>query len=228
MLIGKAPGDFALAPAPWTRVVPAVPLGVPSALLQRRPDIASAERQVAAANAQIGIAALGLLPEPDAERIARHRAEPRFADLFSASSALWSLGVSVAQTVFDAGATARARRRRRGRPRRGGRALSADRADRVPGRRGPARERARAGRAGRAASRRRRTPPTRPSSRSSTATAPASSSYTEVVTAQASALSARRALVQLAVNRQVSAITLIQALGGGWRTVEAAYRNTLA
>jgi NodT family efflux transporter outer membrane factor (OMF) lipoprotein len=55
VLAGKAPGAVTIAPAPWNAVVPGVPLGVPSDLLQRRPDIASAERQVAAANAQIGV-----------------------------------------------------------------------------------------------------------------------------------------------------------------------------
>jgi NodT family efflux transporter outer membrane factor (OMF) lipoprotein len=62
LLLGKAPADFALSEAPWTVVVPAIPLGLPSTLLQRRPDIAAAERRVAVANEQIGIARSAYYP----------------------------------------------------------------------------------------------------------------------------------------------------------------------
>ena len=62
VLTGRAPADFALPRAPWVAEVPEVPSGVPSTLLQRRPDIASAERAVAAANAQIGIQRAAYFP----------------------------------------------------------------------------------------------------------------------------------------------------------------------
>ena len=84
--------------------VPAVPLGVPSALLQRRPDIAAAERAVAAANAQIGIQRAAYFPSLSLSGSIGSAAS-RVGDLFSASTSLWSLGLSVAQTLFDAGAT---------------------------------------------------------------------------------------------------------------------------
>ena len=83
--------------------MPAVPLGVPSELLQRRPDIASAERQVVAANAQIGIERSAFFPSLSLGGTLGS-SQSRLGDLLSASGALWSLGVSVAQTVFDAGA----------------------------------------------------------------------------------------------------------------------------
>ena len=91
----------------WTRRVPDVPVGVPSTLLQRRPDIAAAERRVAAANAQIGIAEAAYFPSFPLSGSVRSRA-PRASATCSVASLVWSLGASLAQTVFDAGA-ARAR-----------------------------------------------------------------------------------------------------------------------
>ena len=56
MLIGKAPADFSIPAAPIVSTQPQIPTGIPSAILERRPDVASAERKMAAANAQIGVA----------------------------------------------------------------------------------------------------------------------------------------------------------------------------
>jgi outer membrane protein TolC len=84
--------------------VPDVPVGVPATLLQRRPDIAGAERRVAAANEQIGIARSAYFP--DIGLTATYgTAASRVGDLFNASNAAWSFGLSAAQTLFDAGAT---------------------------------------------------------------------------------------------------------------------------
>ena len=105
VLVGQAPGDFTLAPAPWKRAVPAVPLGVPSTLLQRRPDIAAAERRVPPPMRRSASRASAYFPSLDAERVDTAAARAALADLFSASSTLWSFGLSVAQTMFDAGAT---------------------------------------------------------------------------------------------------------------------------
>ena len=101
-LIGVPATQFALASDLRMRKVPPVPLGLPSDLLQRRPDIASAERAMAAANAQIGIANAAFYPSitlgsglgVDSREL---------ATLFDAPSLLWSIGVSAAQTVFDGG-----------------------------------------------------------------------------------------------------------------------------
>lgn len=103
-LLGQPAPAFAIAPEVKPRGAPAVPLGLPSDLLQRRPDIASAERAMAAANAQIGVARAAYYPSinigPSIGVDSRH-----IASLFDAPSLLWSLGVSVLQPVFDAGRT---------------------------------------------------------------------------------------------------------------------------
>lgn len=101
-----APG-FAIPAALSTASLPAIPLGLPSDLLQRRPDVASAERSMAAANARIGVAKAAYYPNIE---LGSSFGEPNagwqssaLATLFAAPSRLWSLGLSATQTLFDAG-----------------------------------------------------------------------------------------------------------------------------
>ena len=105
-LVGKTPAEFSLAPAPPPRTVPTVDAGIPSALLERRPDIASAERQMAAANAQIGVAHGGLLSGHHAERehqLREHDARPTCC---RSPTPVWSLGPQLAGTAIDGGSRA--------------------------------------------------------------------------------------------------------------------------
>jgi NodT family efflux transporter outer membrane factor (OMF) lipoprotein len=104
VLVGEAPGNFTLSAAAWSPFVPDVPVGVPSTLLQRRPDVAAAERRVAIANEQIGIAKSAYYPSLSLGASYGLGAS-RVADLFSASSSAWSLGLSAAQVLFNAGLT---------------------------------------------------------------------------------------------------------------------------
>ena len=101
-LTGTAAPVFALAPDVKLLVPPSVPLGVPSDVLERRPDVASAERAMAAANAQIGVANAAFYPSILLSGSAGHesRALPL---LFDAPSLIWSLGVSLTQPLFDGG-----------------------------------------------------------------------------------------------------------------------------
>jgi NodT family efflux transporter outer membrane factor (OMF) lipoprotein len=101
-LTGTAAPQFSLAPERRQQLAPAVPLGLPSELLQRRPDIAAAERAMAAANAQIGVANAAFYPSIVLGSVLG--ADSReLASLFDAPSLLWSLGLSAAQTIFDGG-----------------------------------------------------------------------------------------------------------------------------
>lgn len=102
-LIGKAPANFALPPAPFVPNPPAVPVIVPSDLLERRPDIAGAERQVAAANAQIGIAKAAYYPRLSLSATGGFQTS-QFNQWFTWPSNFWSLGPSFGQVLFDAGA----------------------------------------------------------------------------------------------------------------------------
>jgi NodT family efflux transporter outer membrane factor (OMF) lipoprotein len=103
VLIGRAPAALTISPTPGLLDVPAIPAGLPAALRQRRPDIAAAERRVAAANAQIGVAETAFFPTLSLSADSGVAAS-MLSQLLTASSRVWSLGSSLAQTVFDAGA----------------------------------------------------------------------------------------------------------------------------
>jgi NodT family efflux transporter outer membrane factor (OMF) lipoprotein len=102
ILLGQPPAAFSLPPTPITGSPPAIPLSLPSELLERRPDIASAERRVAAANAQIGIAEAAFYPTVTLRSVVGLESSS-LTNLFSWPSALWSLGAAVVEIVFDGG-----------------------------------------------------------------------------------------------------------------------------
>jgi NodT family efflux transporter outer membrane factor (OMF) lipoprotein len=103
LLIGKAPSNFSLAVAPLAATVPPLPVGVPSALLERRPDIAAAERRVATANAQIGVAKTAYFPDLTLSAAGGFQSSS-FANWLTLPNRFWSIGPAIAQTLFDAGA----------------------------------------------------------------------------------------------------------------------------
>jgi NodT family efflux transporter outer membrane factor (OMF) lipoprotein len=103
VLIGKPPAEFSLAPAPLALAVPAIPIGVPSELLERRPDVAGAERRMAAANAEIGVAWGAFFPAVTLSGTGDY-VSGAMSTLFAASNPAWTLGASAAQTVFNGGA----------------------------------------------------------------------------------------------------------------------------
>ncbi len=102
VLIGKPAPEFDLAPRVVDLPVPALPTGVPSELLQRRPDVASAEREMAAANAQIGVARAAYFPNLTLTPSIGWEAT-NFANLFSVPSLMWSLGAAAGEVLFDGG-----------------------------------------------------------------------------------------------------------------------------
>jgi NodT family efflux transporter outer membrane factor (OMF) lipoprotein len=214
VLVGENPSSFTLAAAPWQPVVPAVPAVVPGDILQRRPDIANAERLVAAANANIGIQRAAFFPTVSLTGQAGSSASS-VASLFSAATSLWSLGASAAETLIDFGArSAKVAQARAGYD--GAvatyrqtvlaafqevetdlSALTAYRAEAVH-----------------------YTTANAAAARAETITrnqyAAGTVDYTTVTTAQAAAYGARVNLIQNTVNRQNAAVAVIQAIGGEW------------
>jgi len=215
VLVGKTPAEFAIAPNPtWQVTVPEVPVGVPSTLLQRRPDIAAAERRVAAANEQIGIARSAYFPNIGLSASYGTSAS-RVGELFNASAAAWSFGLSAAQTLFDAGATrarvagARAAHEEAvARYRQTVLDAFADVEDQLAATRMLSQQQELQRRASEAADKVEQQVLNRYKA--------GQVSYTDVVQAQITALNARRALVTTQSTRQTTAVALVQALGGGW------------
>lgn len=216
VLVGEAPGNFSIVPVAWNPSVPDVPVGIPSELLQRRPDIAAAERRVASANEQIGIAKSAYYPSLSLSASAGQGAS-RVADLFKASSSVWSIGISAAQVLFNAGATGArvegaeaSHQQAVARYRQAVLAAFQDVEDQLSATRVLLTQQELRRQASQAADQVEQQVLNRYRS--------GQVSYTEVITAQATALSARRALVQAMADRQTTAVALIQSLGGGWQT----------
>lgn len=215
VLVGENPSTFTLAPGRWQPVVPDVPGVLPGQILQRRPDIANAERSVAAANAAIGIQRSAYFPTVTLTGSVGSNASA-LSGLFASAASPWSLGASAAETLIDFGArTAKVKQARAAydaavatyrqtvlaafqevetnlsavgayRAEAGHYTLSAQAAARAEG---VIRNQYQAG----------------------------TVDFTSVTTAQATAYTARVNLIQNTVNRQTTAVALIQAIGGDWQ-----------
>ncbi len=214
VLTGQPPANLTIAPATWTLNTPDVPPSVPSLLLQRRPDVAAAERRVAAANAQIGVQEAAYFPTLSLSGQGGV-SSGAISTLFSSSSTFWSLGANVAETLLDFGA----------RHARVGEAKAAyDQAvaqyrqtvlsafqeveDALAAERVLAEELPLRTEASQAADQSEQIALNQYRAGITV--------YTTVVVAQANALSARQTLLTLQSNRITAATQLIAALGGGW------------
>ncbi len=219
VLVGENPAAFILPAigAGWQPVTPDVPLALPSTLVERRPDVASAERAVASANAQIGVERAAFFPTVSLSGSGGFENDA-LSGLFASGATLWSLGAQVAETLLDFGArSARVREARAAYDAQVANyrqvTLTAfqDVQDDLVAARILARQEALLRVASTAADK------TEASLleqyKAGTIV------YTDVVSAQATALADRRALIQGQLDRQNAAVALVQALGGGWQQI---------
>jgi NodT family efflux transporter outer membrane factor (OMF) lipoprotein len=225
VLIGKTPADLSISPEPLTKTVPVTPAGVASRLLERRPDIAAAERQVAAANAQIGVAIAAFYPDLTLSGSYGFSSNT-FGTLFRAANNVWSVGASASETIFDAGARSAA--------------VAAARASydqsvanyrqtvlagfqqvedelatlRILEQQDAVEEET-------VKSAHLAVQLTLNQYKAGTV------AYTSVVTAQATALNEDESLLTISQNRMVASVTLVEALGGGWSADQLPARDKL-
>jgi NodT family efflux transporter outer membrane factor (OMF) lipoprotein len=214
-LIGKAPAELSIAPEPLPESVPTIDAGIPSALLERRPDIAAAERSMASANAQVGVAVAAYYPDITLGASISF-ASTVLGTLFTIGSSVWSVGPQLAGTAIDGGA--------RGAQVEGARAnydktvatyrqtvLTAFQQieDGLVQQR-LVEQQEKVQRAAVAAA--------REAERLSLNQYQAGTiPYTTVVTSQTSALNAEQTLINVRLTRFTTSATLVTALGGGWR-----------
>lgn len=102
LLAGKPPSELSIPRQPLKAAVPPAPAGLPSELLERRPDIAAAERRMAQANAQIGVATTAYFPSLTLSASGGYQSAA-MVDWLTAPSRYWSFGTAIAQTLFDGG-----------------------------------------------------------------------------------------------------------------------------
>ncbi|WP_369959333.1 efflux transporter outer membrane subunit [Pseudomonas benzenivorans] len=103
VLVGVPPSELGIAPRDALPLLPQIPVALPSQLLERRPDVAAAERRVMAANAQIGVAEAAWYPDLRLSASGGYRGSS-FADWVSLPNRFWSIGPDLALTLFDGGA----------------------------------------------------------------------------------------------------------------------------
>jgi NodT family efflux transporter outer membrane factor (OMF) lipoprotein len=103
VLTGHPPADLTIPPAPLAAAVPVLPPGLPSTLLERRPDIAAAERQMQEENALIGVQVAAFYPNISLSTLGGFVGSP-LSQLFTTSNQIWSLGASASETLFEGGA----------------------------------------------------------------------------------------------------------------------------
>jgi NodT family efflux transporter outer membrane factor (OMF) lipoprotein len=225
VLLGEAPSNFSIAASDeWRIAVPELPMVVPSQLLERRPDIAAAERRVAAANEQIGIARSAYFPSLNLTGSAGGFAATA-PGLLSNPTSIWSLGVVLSQPIFNAGLTK-------------GRVAGAEAfyeqevalyrqtvleaflsvEDQLIASRVLAEQETLLATAAAAA--------TQAQDQVLNRYRAGQVSFLEVVLAQTTALNARRTLLQAQSNRQVASVALIKAVGGGWGTASSSAKDT--
>jgi len=225
-LTGTPAPVFSIAPNVRELLPPAVPIGVPSDVLERRPDVASAERAMAAANAQIGVATAAFYPSITLGPAYGLEATS-LASLFTASSLLWSIGVSIAQPLIDSGRLAANLDFARG-----GYELALANYQRVVL---TAMQEVEDGITGLAALE-------RASDQANAAIASAArvldlataryeggvATYLDVITAQQSLLNSERLAAQLRGQRLLTAVSLVKALGGDWGGASSLAANAAA
>jgi NodT family efflux transporter outer membrane factor (OMF) lipoprotein len=102
ILVGQPASIFSIAAAPLTNQLPSVPVGLPSAMLERRPDVATAERTVAAANAQIGVVRAAWFPTVTLTGTVGYESTS-LGNLLTPQNLFWSVGATLSETIFDAG-----------------------------------------------------------------------------------------------------------------------------
>jgi len=214
ILAGRPPGDFTILSAPVAYAPPPVPVGLPSELLERRPDIAASERRMAAANAQIGVAQAAFFPRLLLSASGGYQST-KLASLFSVASRFWAIGPSLAATLFDGGQR-RATREQAQASYDGAVAvyrqtvLSAfqEVEDNLAALRILAEESTQQADAVAAAERSLALAMNRYQAGITT--------YLEVITAQGAALANERAAVDVLNRRMTASVNLVKALGGGW------------
>jgi NodT family efflux transporter outer membrane factor (OMF) lipoprotein len=215
VLTGKPPAALTIELKPWYLSVPQVPVSVPSKLLERRPDIAAAERTMAAANAQIGVNYAGFFPDISLSG-SNGYTSTALSKLFTAATNSWSIGGTLTQTLFDAGLTQAKVR-----------AARALYDEDVANYRETVLTAFQQVEDNIAALRVLETEYQLNLDASEGADEAAkilenqylagTVDYTSVVVAQATALADRRTVIQTAQNRETALVDLISALGGGWR-----------